>query len=84
MLDTLDDSDEEVQIWEEGPDGEKKLSKKSYGMHVVEDRIGFKIRLDDQYYNQFAQDQYTLNAEKLLMSIKQKKVGEEEAKKAEQ
>ena len=54
MLDNLDDSDEEVQIWEEGPDGEKKLSKKSYGMHVVEDRIGFKIRLDDQYYNQFA------------------------------
>lgn len=50
LLENLDDSDEEIQIWDE-VNGEKKLSKKSYGMKVVEDRIGFKIRLDDQYYN---------------------------------
>ena len=55
LLDNLDDSDEEIQIWDTDKTGERVLNaKKSYGMKVVEDRIGFKIRLDDQYYNQFA------------------------------
>lgn len=41
-------------------------------MSVVDDRIGFKIRLDDIYYNEFAQQQYEINAEKLMRFVKER------------
>ena len=48
LLENLDDSDEEIVIWDVNPVTKKKTkSKKSYKMTVVDDRVGFKIRLDD-------------------------------------
>ena len=47
-MNNLDDSDEEIVIWDVNPVTKKKTkSKKSYKMTVVDDRVGFKIRLDD-------------------------------------
>ena len=56
MLDNLDDSDEEIEVLDEDPiTGEKTKSyEKSYKMSVIDDRIGFKLRLDDKLFDQAA------------------------------
>ena len=58
LLDNLDDSDEEILIFHDkrDPKTKKKVvdKKKSYKMTVVDERVGYKIRLDDQFYSQNA------------------------------
>jgi hypothetical protein len=52
LLDNLDDSEEEIDIFDEDEiTGEKTKSQKSYKIGVVDDRIGFKIRLEDKFYD---------------------------------
>jgi hypothetical protein len=55
-LENLDDSDEEVVVYEINPKTKRKTKsvKESYKMTVVNDRVGFKIRLDDRFYGQAA------------------------------
>ena len=55
LLDNLDDSDEDIIIYERDPKTKNKVkSKKSYRMTKIDERVGFKIRLDDQFYSQAA------------------------------
>ena len=70
----MDDADEEIVIFEKNPVTKKKVrSKKSYKMTVVEERVGYKIRLDDQYYSMAAQKQYVINSEKLMKHARETK-----------